>query len=478
MTLPARTATPDPAATAPAPAARVVIVGAGFGGLEAARQLGKAGLPVTLIDRNNHHLFQPLLYQCATAALPATDIAEPIRRILRRHPGVVVTYGEVVGIDRARREVSLADGERIAYDLLVLAAGSQTNYFGNDRWADVALGLKTVEDAARIRSRLLTCFELAERLEDADERRRLMTVAIVGGGPTGVELAGSLAELTQRTLAEDFRRIAPETARIVLIEGGPRLLPPFPESAADYARHRLEALGVEVRTGQMVEDVGPHGLTLGPADEAEEIPAGLVIWAAGVSASPLAGMLGVATLPDGRLPVDATLAVEGAPGIFAIGDIAAAPDGEGGHLPGLAQVAHQQGRHLGRALARHLRDGAQIGPFVYRSRGDTAIIGRNAAIFRKGDRELTGWIAWLIWAVIHVYLLTGFQNSLAVSMKWLWRYFTADRGARLIDRQIPLASLLSNRRPSPTSRPRPSRDTPSPVTGTAGRTRAASGQSR
>lgn len=441
---------PDPVATAPKPAGRVVVVGAGFGGLEVARQLGKAGLPVTLVDRQNHHLFQPLLYQCATAALPATAIAEPIRRIMRRYRGVVVTYGEVVEIVPGQREVVLGDGERLGYDILVLAAGARTSYFGNDEWAEFACGLKSVEDAAQIRSRLLTCFELAERMEDEDERRRLMTVAIVGGGPTGVELAGSLAELTQRTLADDFRRIAPANARIVLMEGGPRLLPPFSETGSDYARERLEALGVEVRTGRMVDEVGPRGITVGE----EEIPAGLVIWAAGVSASPLAGMLGVETLKDGRVPVDTTLAVEGLPGVFALGDVAAVPDGNGGHLPGLAQVARQQGRHLGGQLAGRLRDSTPIAPFAYRSRGDTAIIGRNAAIFRRGDRELTGWLAWLSWTAVHVYLLVGFQNSVEVSLKWLWRYVTFDRGARLIDRQVPLSALLSGRPPSPQRRPR------------------------
>ncbi len=441
MNATAQPVSPDPEATASEPAARVVVVGAGFGGLEVARQLGKAGLPVTLVDRQNHHLFQPLLYQSATAALPATDIAEPIRRIVRRYPGVVVTFGEVVHIDHAGREVVLSDGERIGYDILVLAAGSRTSYFGNDEWAEFTCGLKSVEDAAQIRSRLLTCFELAERMEDEDERRRLMTVVIVGGGPTGVELCGSLAELTQRTLADDFRRIAPENARIVLVEGGSRLLPPFSEAGSRYARERLEALGVEVRTGQMVDDVGPRGIAIGK----EEIPAGLIIWAAGVSASPLAGMLGVETLKDGRVPVDATLAIEGLPDVFALGDIAAAPDGADGYLPGLAQVARQQGRHLGRQLVGRLRDGKSVAPFAYRSRGDTAIIGRNAAIFRRGDRELTGWLAWLMWVAVHVYLLVGFQNSVEVSLKWLWRYVTFDRGARLIDRQVASSALLAGR---------------------------------
>jgi NADH:ubiquinone reductase (H+-translocating) len=407
--------------------AEVLVIGAGFGGLEVAKALGAAGIDTTVIDRRNHHLFQPLLYQVATAALSAADIAEPIRRILRRHRSVSVLFGEVARIDTDARTVRLTCGQTLAYRCLVVASGAGHGYFGRDDWAQWAPGLKTVEDARHIRSQLLLTFERAERAEDPRERDRLLSIAIVGGGPTGVELAGSIAELSRYTLARDFRAIDPGATRITLVEAGPRLLSGFSEDISDYARQRLERLGVSVRTGEAVEDVGPRAVTIG----GEALPVGLVIWAAGVSASPLAAQLGP-TDRAGRIAVDACLAVPGQEGVFALGDLASFRGEDGKPLPGLAQVAKQQGIHLGRALAAHLARGEPLTPFRYASRGNTAIVGRHAAVFERNGREVKGWPAWLAWAVIHVYLLVGFQHRFLVSMQWLWRYLTYDRGARLI----------------------------------------------
>jgi len=411
-------------ATAAAPGQRVLILGAGFAGLEVAKALGRAGVPATVVDRHNHHLFQPLLYQVATAALSATDVAEPIRRILRREKSVDVVFGEVSGIDTGERRVRLTCGATLDYDYLVVATGSVPGYFGHDDWAAWAPGLKSIEDARDIRSQLLLTFERAEREADPRERERLLTVAVIGGGPTGVELAGAIAELTHYTLAQDFRRISTATTRINLIEAGPRLLPAFSDELAAYARERLERLGVEVHTGQPVEAVTPTAVRLA----GRNIPTGMVIWAAGVKPSPLARLLGA----PGGIPVDATMAVAGLERVFALGDIAALPGEDGRPLPGLAQVAKQQGRHLGRTLAAHVQSGAQLAPFRYRSRGNTAIIGRHAAIYEYNRINLKGWPAWATWAVVHVYLLVGFQHRLIVSVQWLWRYLTYDRGARLI----------------------------------------------
>jgi NADH dehydrogenase len=405
----------------------VLVIGAGFGGLEVAKALGQAGIDTTVVDRRNHHLFQPLLYQVATAALSAADVAEPIRRILRRHPSVAVLFGEVAAIDTGARTARLTCGETVAYRSLVLASGAGHSYFGHDGWARWAPGLKTVEDAQRIRSHLLLTFERAERTRDPAVRERLLGIVIVGGGPTGVELAGAIAELSRFTLARDFRSINPKATRITLIEAAPRLLSGFSAESADYAQQRLERLGVVVRLGTPVDDVGPGSVTLG----GERLPAGLVIWAAGVAASPLAAQLGPVDRL-GRIAVDPCLAVPGLDGVFALGD-AARFAGEGGTpLPGLAQVAKQQGQHLGRGLAQRIRAGKPLTPFRYRSRGNSAIVGRHAAVFEQNGRALRGWPAWLLWAVVHVYLLVGFQHRVLVSAQWLWRYLTYDRGARLI----------------------------------------------
>lgn len=417
--------------TARAAEARVVVVGAGFAGLEVARRLGRAGIPVVIVDRNNHHLFQPLLYQVATAALSATDVAEPVRKILRRYQSVKVVYGTVVGIDATAHRVLLDDGRRFACSHLVLATGSEPHYFGHADWARHAPGLKSIEDARLIRSRLLLSFENAEQAADPVERRRLMTFVVIGGGPTGVELAGAIAELSRYTLARDFRTVSPREARIVLAEGGPRILSGFDERLGRYAAKRLERLGVEIRTGTMVGAIGADYVELG----AERLPVGLALWAAGVRASPLGGVSGLGTGDGGRIPVHDDLSVPGHPWIFALGDLALLAGADGRPLPGLAQVARQQGIHLGRELVRQIRSGTAIRPFRYSSRGDTAIIGRHAAIYQLGGLRLRGWIAWALWAIVHVYLLVGFQHRLTVSVQWLWRYLTYERGARLISAQ-------------------------------------------
>lgn len=413
---------------------RIVIVGAGFAGLEVAKTLGKAGIAATVIDRRNHHLFQPLLYQVATADISATDIAEPIRKILKRQKSIQVIFGEVTSIDPQRKLVHLSEGSDFPYDILVLAPGSRASYFGHDEWATVAPGLKTLEDARTIRSRLLWAFEQAERSTDPEEQRRLMTFIVIGGGPTGVELAGSIAELALHTLAQEFRNIEPKKTRIMLVEAGPRLLAGFSPKVSDYAKRALERLGVEVSLGKAVEKImADHVVIAG-----ESIPAGLTVWAAGVSASPLTANLGVERDRMGRVEVAPTLQVIGCPDVYALGDIARFTDDKGNLLPGLAQVAKQQGQHFGEALVKKLQTGTELPPFVYRSRGNTAIIGRHAGVFEAGETTLKGWFAWVAWAFIHVYLLVGFQHRVQVSLQWLWRYLTYDRGARLISsEQLP-----------------------------------------
>ncbi|ESW68447.1 NAD(P)/FAD-dependent oxidoreductase [Mesorhizobium sp. M0615] len=407
---------------------RIVVVGGGFAGLEVAKALGKAEIGVTIIDRHNHHLFQPLLYQVATAALSAPDIAEPIRKILGRYPSVQVLFGDVTEIGTEARILVLADGTTVPYDILVLATGSQPFYFGQESWARVCPGLKTIEDARTIRSRLLLSFEHAERTTDPVEQSRLMTIAIIGGGPTGVELAGSIAELSRHTLARDFRNIRPEKTRIILVEAGERLLAGFAPELSRYARLRLESLGVEVALGNRVEAIEAHQITVG----GQVIPVALTLWAAGVAASPLVAQLGVGLDRGGRVKVESDLQVVGHPDVFALGDVALVLDGNGQPLPGLAQVAKQQGEHLGMALARRIDTGDTLPAFAFSNRGNTAIVGRHAAVFESGRLKLKGWIAWSAWALIHVYLLVGFQHRVQVSIQWLWRYLTYERGARLI----------------------------------------------
>jgi NADH dehydrogenase len=418
---------------------RIVVVGGGFGGLEVAKALGKAGIGVTIIDRHNHHLFQPLLYQVATAALSAPDIAEPIRKILGRYRSVQVLFGDVTEIDTEARTLMLADGSTVVYDLLVLATGSQPFYFGQERWAQVCPGLKTIEDARTIRSRLLMSFEHAERTTDPIEQSRLMTIAIIGGGPTGVELAGSIAELSRHTLARDFRNIRPEKARIILVEAGDRVLGGFAAELSEYARLRLQRLGVEVTLGKRVEAIEDRQITVAGA----VIPVALTLWAAGVAASPLATQLGSELDRNGRIQVGPDLQVVGHENVYAVGDIARFVDENERPLPGLAQVAKQQGAHLGKALARAIDTGEKLPAFAFRNRGNTAIVGRHAAVFESGKLKLKGWLAWSAWAIVHVYLLVGFQHRVQVSIQWLWRYLTYERGARLIaeERALPDRSI-------------------------------------
>jgi NADH dehydrogenase len=406
---------------------RVVVVGGGFAGLEAARRLAPLPVAVTLVDRRNHHLFQPLLYQVATAALSPADVAAPIRHVLRGQANVEVVMDEVTGGDLGARRLQLASGAQLGWDVLLLAAGATHSYLGHDAWAPLAPGLKTVEDALEIRRRLLTAFEEAEREPDAGRQAALLTFAVVGGGPTGVELAGAIAEIARRTLAGDFRRISPAAARVVLLEAGPRLLPAFPERLSEAARRQLGRLGVEVRTAAPVTEVDEAGVTAG----GERIAARTVLWGAGVAGSPLARALSLPVDRSGRVPVDATLAVPGHPDVLVLGDLASAQQADGSPVPGIASAALQMGRHAGRAVERRLR-GQAPAPFRYRDKGLLATVGRAAAVARLGRFQLAGLHAWLLWLLVHIWFLVGFRNRVAVVLQWAWSYLTWRRGARLI----------------------------------------------
>jgi NADH dehydrogenase len=410
----------------PAAKPRVVIVGAGFAGLSAARGLAGTDHAVTVIDRRNHHLFQPLLYQVATAGLSPADIAAPIRSILRHQANANVLLAEVTGLDLVRREV-IAEGRRVPYDILILATGARHAYFGHPEWAEIAPGLKTIEDATALRRRILIAFERAETEDDDAERQRLLTFVVVGGGATGVEVAGAIAELSLRTLASDFRRIDPRAARIILVEAGPRLLPGFSPPLSEAARRSLEALGVEVRLGAAVTALDCSGAGLGP----DRIETRTVIWAAGVMASPAGDWLGVATDRAGRVPVCTDLSVSGHPQIFALGDTAAVTGPDNRALPGVAPVAKQQGEYVARLL-RARAAGRSVGPFRYRDFGSLATIGRKHAVAEFGRLRLTGPAAWLLWCVAHVWFLIGFRNRAAVALSWIWSYVTFQRGTRLI----------------------------------------------
>ena len=413
----------------------VVILGGGFGGLSAARALARAPVRVTLLDRHNYHLFQPLLYQVATASLSPADVASPIRWVLRRQKNVEVLLAEAQSIDPVRRVVALdagpvpagSAGRSIAFDYLILATGSSHSYFGHDDWAASAPGLKTLDDALKMRQRILLAFEAAERAAGTDEQPRLLTFVIVGGGPTGVELAGALAEIARQSLRKDFRRIRPESARIVLLEGSPHLLGAFPEPLRRAAQRSLEQLGVEVRLGTAVSALDESGVTLG----AERIEARTVIWGAGVTASPAGRWLAADTDRAGRVKVTPDLSVPGQTDIFVIGDTAAASGTDGKPLPGVAPVAKQQGEYVARLLIAREK-GDALPPFRYRDFGSLATIGRKRAVIQMGRVQLHGFIAWLIWCVAHIYFLIGFRNRLVVAMNWLWNYLTFQRGTRLI----------------------------------------------
>jgi len=404
---------------------KVVVVGAGFGGLEAAKSLSRVAVDVTVIDRQNHHCFQPLLYQVATAALSPADVAWPIRHILRKQENATVLMAEVRSIDTDGR-VIYTDSISVPYDYLVLATGATHSYFGHDEWAEVAPGLKRIEDATRIRRRILIAFEQAELTTDEAERRRLLTFAIVGGGPTGVEMAGAISEVARQSLAKDFRHIDPTAARIVLIEAGPRIMPTLPENLSDYVRRTLGNKGVEVMTSTRVTGCDARGVEL----EHGRLDAGTVIWAAGVVASPAARWLNAEHDRAGRVLVNPDLSVPGHPNVFVIGDTAAVADQPG--IPGTAPPAKQMGAYVGRLIAARVAGRTPPPPFRYRHLGDLATIGRHAAVVKLGRLELTGFLGWLFWSLVHIYFLIGVRDRFIVAFTWLWDYLTFQRGARLI----------------------------------------------
>ncbi len=404
----------------------VVIVGAGFGGLAAARALKHAPVSVTIVDRRNHHLFQPLLYQVATAALNPSDIAMPVRTIFRRQRNVRVLLGDVVAVDPTRKYVQLREGE-LSYDYLVLATGATHSYFGHDAWAADAPGLKTIEDALDIRRRVFLAYEAAERESDPAAQAPWLTFVIAGGGPTGVELAGALAEIARHTLDGDFRSVDPRTSRIVLVEGASRVLPTYAPSLSEKARRQLERLGVEIHTSARVTGIDAHGVDVGPM----RIPARTVIWAAGVQASPIGRSLGVPLDRAGRVQVTPTLTIPGHDDVFVIGDLAAFTQ-DGSVVPGVSPAAIQEGRHAAENIARAVR-GEPMAPFRYFDKGSFAVIGRGAAVGQFFTRlRVSGLVAWLAWLFIHIFYLIGFRNRVAVLLGWAYSYVTFQRAARLI----------------------------------------------
>ena len=407
--------------------ARVVIVGAGFGGLECAKALRRAQADVTVIDRENHHCFQPLLYQVATAALSPADIAWPIRHILRPQRNATVLMEDVRGVSPEKKCIQTQSGE-IPYDYLVIATGSTHSYFGHDEWSRYAPGLKRIEDGTRIRRSILIAFERAEVMKDEDQRRRLLTFVIVGGGATGVEMAGAIADVARQTLAADFRRIDPRSARIILIEAGPRLLPTFPPGLSDYALKTLTRVGVEVRTETLVTKCDADGVDLKDG----RIDAGTVIWAAGVTASPAMRWLNAEGDRAGRVKVNSDLSLPGHPEIFVVGDTAAVTDKNGHPVPGIAPAAKQMGAYVGKVISARIAGRELNKPFRYMHLGDLATIGRRAAVVKFGPLELKGFIGWVFWSVAHIYFLIGLRNRFVVAFNWFWDYLTFQRGARLI----------------------------------------------
>ncbi len=430
----------------------VVVLGGGFGGIATARALARAPVRITLVDRKNHHLFQPLLYQVATAGLSPGDIAGSIRQIFRRQKNITVAMAEVQGVDPDRREVRIAVPERgevrLDYDFLVVATGVGPSYFGHDEFANYAPSLKTIEDATAVRAAVLGAFERAEVQARPGERSDLQTFVLVGAGPTGVEMAGALAELTRATLADDFRRIDPSQSRIVLVEAGPRVLPTFHPELAETTRRKLAAMGVEVRCGSPVELVDELGVVVG----GERIAAGVVLWTAGVKPTPAAVWLGAATDRAGRVTVGPDLSLPGRPEVFVVGDVAHREQ-DGRPLPGVAQVAIQGGRHVGRTIAartsgRPRHPDRPPPPFRYRDKGNLAVVGRNFAVFERGGLRVSGGLAWLAWAFVHIQFLALFNNKLQVFTQWIWSYFTFERGSRLIT-VAPLASTQLSMAPQP-----------------------------
>ena len=403
----------------------VIVIGGGFGGLDATRELAGARVRVTLLDRHNHHVFQPLLYQVATAALSPGDIASPIRWILRHQQNAEVFLADVKAIDTSSRTVTI-DGGTLSYDFLIIATGANHAYFGHDEWKNRAPGLKTLDDALEMRRRVLLAFEAAERETDPAAQRRLLTFVIVGGGPTGVELAGALAEIARHALRGNFRHVRPESARILLLEGGPNVLAAFPEKLRRAAQKSLEKLGVDVRTGCAVTAVDDDGVTAG----GERISAQTILWAAGVAASPLAKSLGLPLDRAGRVAVDPGLNIPGHPEVFVVGDLAAFVQ-DGKPLPGVAQVAKQEGKHAAQNVLRAIR-GEPYAPFRYFNFGNVATIGRGSAVVDVGPFRVSGWFAWIFWLFLHIFWLIGFRNRIAVLSEWAWSYITFQRRVRLI----------------------------------------------
>lgn len=406
----------------------VVVVGAGFGGLEAIHRLAGAGAKITLVDRRNHHLFQPLLYQVATASLATSEIAWPIRHLLRRRRDVTTLLAEVTATDIESKRVILHTGEVLNYDSLIIATGATHAYFGHDHWEPFAPGLKTLEDATTIRRRILLAFERAEIEADPERRAQQLTFVIIGGGPTGVELAGTIAELAHTTLADDFRRIDPRRARVVLVEAGQRILPGFDIELASYAREALVRIGVEVRTGEPVTNCSASGVAIGQ----EELSTATIIWAAGVRASKAGEWLKASTDKAGRVMVENDLTLPGRPEVFVIGDTAAVFDADGKPVPGIAPAAKQQGRHVAATIRRRLAGDGAAHPFKYSHAGSLATIGKRSAIIQFGRVKLKGAVAWWIWGAAHIFFLIGVRNRLAVALSWLWIHTKDQRSARLI----------------------------------------------
>lgn len=406
----------------------LVVIGGGFAGLQTVKDLKGAGLRITLIDQRNHHLFQPLLYQVATTILAPSEIAWPIRSLMERRPDVTTLLAEVRDIDPVRRLVIPDEGAPIGYDTLVIATGATHAYFGHPEWEPHAPGLKTVEDATRIRNRILLAFERAERESDPEIRQAMLTFAVIGGGPTGVELAGMLADLARNMIRNEFRNIDTRQARVLLIEAGPRILASFPEDLSDYAARALERRGVELRLGSPVTDCTEDGVRLGP----EFVPCRTLIWAAGVAASPAATWLGLEGDRAGRVRVEPDLTIAGRPEIFVIGDTAAVVKPDGDPVPGIAPAAKQQGRHVARVIRRRMTGEATTERFVYRHQGDLATIGKRAAVVKIGALRLKGALAWWIWGIAHVFFLIGTRSRAAVAWNWLWTYLRGQNSGRLI----------------------------------------------
>ena len=420
---------------------KVVIVGGGFGGLSTAQHLNSNLVDVTLIDRRNYHLFQPLLYQVATGSLSAGEVASPLRGVLSRQKNTRVWLGTVVDIDPNSKRVFLADGAIVPYDSLIIAAGSQTSYFGHNEWQEWAPGMKSVEEATAIRHKILYAFEVAERLSDPVQRRSWLTFVIVGAGPTGVELSGAIAEIARQTLKNDFRSIHPEEAQIILLDGAPRVLMPFPEDLAEKASRSLAKLGVEVRCGAMVKNVDKDGLTIDSGRRTDSIAAKTVVWAGGITASPLGKIVASRTKAEtdkgGRVKVQPDLTIPSYPDIQVIGDLASAKDEKGKPLPGVAQVAMQGGAYAAKAILRKVKGKRELPPFRYFDKGSLAVIGRAAAVADAFGLHISGFLAWLVWAFIHITYLVSFQSRILVFIQWAIQDLTFSRGARLITGSAP-----------------------------------------